>query len=71
MEVQVKIVKPLKSLVDTEAKYCYETDIFRLSFISNLLDYRSNDTLFKIELFPSIVLSSRATNWKNDIHKFL
>ena len=62
MEVQVKIVKPLKSLVDTEAKYCNETDIFRLSFISNLLDYRSNDTLFKIELFPSIVLSSKATN---------
>ena len=36
-----------------------------------LLHYRSNDTLFEIELFPSIVLSSRVTNWKNDIHKFL
>ena len=30
-----------------------------------------NDTLFEIELFPSIVLSSRVTNCKNDIHKFL
>ena len=30
-----------------------------------------SDTIGKIELFPSIVLSTRVTNWKNDIHKFL
>ena len=30
-----------------------------------------SDTIDKIELFPSIVLSTRVTNWKNDIHKFL
>ena len=28
------------------------------------------DILSRIELFPSIVLSSRVTNYKNDIHKF-
>ena len=37
-----------------------------------LLHYQSNnDTLLEIELFTSIVLSSRVTNSKNDIHKFL
>ena len=36
-----------------------------------MLHYWLNDTLFKIELFHSIILSSRATNWKNDIYKFL
>ena len=39
--------------------------------ITKLLHYQLNDTLFEIELFPSIVLSSRVTNWQNDIHKFL
>ena len=36
-----------------------------------VLHYWLNDTLFEIELFPSIVLASRVTNWKDDIHKFL
>ena len=34
-------------------------------------DTAQNDTIGKIELFPSIVLSSRVTNYKNDIHRFL
>ena len=29
------------------------------------------DILSRIELITSIVLSSRVTNYKNDIHKFL
>ena len=38
---------------------------------NNCCDTGQNDTIGKIELFPSIVLSSRVTNYKNDIHKFL
>ena len=34
-------------------------------------DMDQNDTIGKIELCPLIVLSTRVTNWKNDIHKFL
>ena len=41
-----------------------------MKYDSAMLHYRLNDTLFEIELFPSIILSSRATNWKNNIHKF-
>ena len=38
---------------------------------ANCCDMDQSDTIGKIELFPSIVLSTRVTNWKNDIHKFL
>ena len=33
-------------------------------------DMDQSDTIGKIEVFPSIILSTRVTNWKNDIHKF-
>ena len=33
-------------------------------------DMGQNDTIGKIELIPSSVLSENNTNYKNDIHKF-
>ena len=37
---------------------------------TTLLRYRSKILFSRIELFLSNVLSSRVTNYKNDIHKF-
>ena len=42
--------------------------ILIIIFVTCLLRYRSNvDRFSRIELFPSIVLSSEKTNYKNDI----
>ena len=34
-------------------------------------DMEQSDTIGKIELIHLSILSTRVTNWKNDIHKFL
>ena len=41
------------------------------NFIGNCCDMSQNDTIGKIELIPSIVLSSDNTKYKNDIQLFL
>ena len=50
---------------------CQRAVMLYLSETSETLPRCQADINFEIELIPAIVLSSRVTNWKNDIHKFL
>ena len=49
---------------------CAYSESVRLNMFNNCYDMGQNDTIGKIELKPSIVLSSDNTNCKNDIQLF-
>ena len=60
---------PLETSLSTSRRQ-YTTTNFHSSKKGRCCDMGQNDTIGKIELIPSSVLSENNTNYKNDIHKF-
>ena len=68
----IKILWLIRNILDKVIKFTtLDISVFWVNLSPYCCDMDQSDTNSKKELIHLSDLSTRATNWKNDIHKFL